>query len=89
MNSPSLEPASVQRLSLFGQGEPPRRVMFFGLLVRQKCLDLFFIPHNLVINITPLCVGLPDAISGSQFIDFIKQAQFEKLLTTERSLRIV
>lgn len=52
-------------------------------------IAFFLIPHNLSVNITPLCMGLPDAVSGSQVVRFIEQAQPEELLLLERYLWIV
>ena len=39
-----------------------------------KMIGFFRVPHNLTINIAPLCMCLPVTASGSQVILFIKQA---------------
>jgi hypothetical protein len=46
---------------------------------------LFTLPYDIMIRLAPHCVSLPDAVSGSQFVGFLEQAQLVELITQERS----
>ncbi len=73
---------------LFDKSTPPRLVPCLRIFVRGAPLGLSFVPHDLLVDLAPLGMGLGYDEAGTPVIVRIVDPQFIKLLPVERSVRM-